>query len=166
MSTELFLVFCGSVIPVPGITTTSVIRIGYLFGPQAFPHVFCASMFGAGLAFYIGRRISLPTRLSGITTRAIRNDAYMLTALRLSPTPTCIVSYSLGSLSHISWRKYALATAIGYQKLWLDLLIGYNMSLMMETSSSIKICGIFIGLGALCMTFRQIQTSLSAPIDA
>lgn len=147
---------CGlllaSLMPLPGLTTAIVVHLGYVNGLHVFPAVFGSSLLGAVMSFHFARNfVRVPASWLKITETSIENSWTMLIAIRLSPSPSSLLSYALGSMHHISFRKYLLATIIGYQKLWIELLIGHSMNEMSyslresDPSQTIKTAAKLIG---------------------
>ena len=136
MIKDTLLLFVVSLIPFPGLTTALILKIGYYHGIYAFPYVFTSSLLGALVSFVVARNfIKIPLYWTNLTKLSIENSWSMIIALRLSPSPSSILSYVIGSMKHISIDKYIIATMIGCQKLWIELMIGFSMN---ELSSAIK----------------------------
>lgn len=164
MIREICLILIANLLPVPGITTATVIRMGYIYGYLSFPYIFTASLLGSSTAFMIGRHITVPPRWKTFSY-CVENSYYMLILLRLSPTPSSMLSYTLGSLDHIQFQKFLFASAIGLQKLWIDLMIGHNMNEITgvvygQNDKYIQTSLSLVGLVASCMIVRQIQKNV------
>ena len=167
INNDAILLFIISLIPFPGLTTAMILRIGYLNGIYAFPYVFISSLLGSCVSFIIARKfIKIPLSWTNLTQLSIENSWTMVIALRLSPSPSSILSYVIGSMKHISFDKYVIATIIGYQKLWIELMIGYNMN---EVSSAFKENNVskilksivsFVGLFAIAFIIKKIYENL------
>lgn len=164
-ATFLFLL---SLIPVPGLTTAFIVKIGYYHGLTVFPYVFAASFLGAFVSFILARTaINIPQSWVNLTEASIEDSLSMLIALRVSPSPSVVLSYVIGSMKHISLHKYLVATLIGYQKLWIELIIGDNMNEVASSfnnrdfSQLLKSIVTAIGVIGIMIVIKKIHKNIS-----
>ena len=167
MIPQVCLLFAANIIPIPGIITATTVQMGYTIGFSVFPYLFTTSVAASCVAFCISRNIpGIPSSWTEMTEQKIENTYSMLIALRLSPTPSTLVSYALGSMHHISFIKFLIASIIGFQKLWVDLMIGYNMNVVhnnvkkSESQKYIKIVLWSIGIISMCVLIWKIKKKM------
>ncbi|EOD13972.1 hypothetical protein EMIHUDRAFT_246535 [Emiliania huxleyi CCMP1516] len=149
----LSLVVSG-MIPLPAFNVL-VLGAGSLFGVTlGFGVVYPAALAGASLGFFLGRRMPaslrrrIPQKLTMLQGALADGGFTTLLLLRLTPLPFAPSNLFLGSIPAVPFGTYIAATALGFLRLCVNVLIGSRVRGMIDGEGTALEQGLVAG-GAL-----------------
>ena len=128
------LIFLCAFTPLPCFTVLLLLS-GSLFGvTKGFLIVYPAAVLGSCVAFRVGRALPaqylkrMPALLTELQGAVADGGFTMLLMIRLTPLPFLWSNLFLGSTAGVDFAQYAAATALGFLRLYLNVMLGANVT--------------------------------------